>query len=122
MLNFQGGVGWLPRIFDRLGWNYASESKPYAQIQKYLDANGITAEPTVTRLPELTVRTWNSDSGETFAQELLLNKKYGHTIPGSVIDPTETFFTVVNGIAADKSVLNAKQWITESFFKMGKSA
>lgn len=117
-LPYSGGAGKLPFIFDRMGWGYAGESEPAAQVGRYLDANKISLAPELALMPELTVKSWKLDKGpsEPFVQEILLDEKYGHTFPGRVTIGQRSMISRLNGRIPDKSILDAKTWITEDFF------
>lgn len=121
-LPYSGGTGFVPSFVDNMGWGFAKDSKPYAQVENYLRANSVSVAPSYKHFSEFRVKSWtNPGDMDPVVQEVLLSSKYGHTFPGRATREAETLFSVVNGAIPPPQVLDAKRWITEDFFAM-KSA
>lgn len=121
-LPYSGGTGFLPAFADRMGWGFARNSRPHLQVPNYLRANEIAhLSPETLTMPEYSVKTWLKDGHDLpTVQEVMFSSKYGHTFPGRLTKDRETLFTIINGPVPPPAILDAKRWITEDFFGLGK--
>lgn len=121
-LPYTGGTGFVPGFVDRMGYGFARESRPSLQVEKYLQANGISSSvPLLREAPDYSVKSWMKPGDvNPFVQELMLNSRYGHTFPGRMTRDRETLFTIINGEVPPPTVLDAKRYITEDFFGLRK--
>ncbi len=112
-LPYRGGLGWANWVMATR--NYSNtDSRPHAQIGRYLNANRVTNAEERSQTEELRIRSWRRGAEEQpFVQEVYLrNARWGHAWHGRGGEPT------FNGTPAPASVFDTNQHIFERFFRL----
>lgn len=111
-LPYRGGLGWYNWVLANRNKG-ANDSRPHAQIGRYLDANRATlGSEERNDTQEFRIRSWRrGNESQAFVQEIFLNDtRWGHAWHGRGGEPT------LNGAPAPASVLDANDRIFRQFF------
>jgi poly(3-hydroxybutyrate) depolymerase len=110
-LPYKGGLGWANWVMATRN-HRSTDSKPFAQINRYLDANRDLGPEEKTESTDFRIRSWKRNGEEQpFVKEIFLkDARWGHSWHGRGGEPT------FNGTPAPASVLDTNEQIFKNFF------